>query len=118
MALVNKVILTGKVGKNPLIKVMPTKTYARFILFVLGAKRQPDGTFIKVRHSIPCFWMNDSNDKINITIKPGAKVLVVGRLDTNRYQDKEGRMQYALTVVSESVTVVDSYTEGTDDEWE
>lgn len=90
----NKVILIGRVGKEPVI----TDTVAKFSLATDFKKA--DGEKITEWHSITAF--GKLKDTVQKWVTKGARVCVEGRLHTEKYEEK-----YYTSIVVEKLEIID-----------
>ena len=95
---INRVILTGKLGKDVELKYTPNgKAVATFSLAV-------NDNFNKDKtHWLPIVvWGKPAENCANY-IGKGSSVAVDGRINTRDYENKEGRKVYITEVVADSV---------------
>ena len=104
----NKVILLGRLTKNPEIRYTQTSNtlVASFTLAVnrrfakQGEERQAD--FINI-----VAW-NKTGEFVSKYFKKGQQVALVGRLQTRNYQDNNNQTRYVTEVIAEEVYFADS----------
>lgn len=104
----NKVILLGRLTKNPEVRYTQTTNtlVASFTLAVnrrfvkQGEERQTD--FINI-----VAW-NKTGEFVSKYFKKGQQVAVVGRLQTRSYQDNNNQTRYVTEVIAEEVYFADS----------
>lgn len=89
----NKVILIGRVGKEPVV----TDTVAKFSLATDGFK---DGGKITDWHSIKVF--GKLKDTVEKYVKKGARLGIEGRIQTQKWEDK-----FYTDVVVERLEIID-----------
>ena len=99
----NKVILIGRLTKNPEIRYTQTnnKQVANFTLAV--NRRFTEGTdFINI-----VAW-NRTSEFVSKYFNKGQQVAVVGNIQTRTYDDKDGKKVYVTEVIAEEVYFADS----------
>lgn len=89
----NKVILIGRVGKEPVV----TDTVAKFLLATDGFK---DGEKITEWHSIKVF--GKLKEIVEKYVKKGARLGVEGRIQTQKWEEK-----FYTDVVVERLEIID-----------
>lgn len=111
--MINRVILVGRITKDPTLKKTPTGTSV--VSFVLACNRrvkqegQPNADFIN------CVSWNKSADFMSKYIKKGALLGVEGRIQTRNYDDAQGKRVYVTEVVADSVQCLESKKEAAND---
>ena len=104
----NKVILLGRLTKNPEIRYTQTSNtlVASFTLAVnrrfakQGEERQAD--FINI-----VAW-NKTGEFVSKYFKKGQQIALVGRLQIRNYQDNNNQTRYVTEVIAEEVYFADS----------
>lgn len=107
----NKIILMGRLTKNPEVRYTQTSNIlvATFSLAVnrkiakQGEERQTD--FINI-----VAW-NKTGEFCSKYLKKGQQIAVVGRLQTRNYEDNNAQKHYIVEVVAEEVYFADSKKE-------
>jgi single-strand DNA-binding protein len=98
----NKAILTGNVGKDPVIHhTQQGKAIASFSLATSDHWTDKDTNEKKQRtdwHQVVCF-SEPLSKVIEKFVKTGSKVTVVGQIRYRKYTDKEGVERYATDIV-------------------
>ena len=105
----NKTILLGRLSKNPEIKYSQTNNtkIATFSLAVnrryvkQGEERQADFFNIVVYSKLADF--------VEKFLKQGTQICVLGRLQTRKYEDKNGIRRYITEVIAEEISFADSF---------
>ena len=104
----NKVILLGRLTKNPDIKYSQTNNMmvASFSLAVnreyvkQGEERQADFINIVTYSKLAEF--------VQKYLKVGLQICICGRMQTRTWEDKNGQKRYATEVVAEDIDFADS----------
>lgn len=107
----NKIILMGRLTKNPEVRYTQTSNIlvATFSLAVnrkiakQGEERQTD--FINI-----VAW-NKTGEFCSKYLKKGQQIAIVGRLQTRNYEDNNAQKHYIVEVVAEEVYFADSKKE-------
>ena len=93
----NKVILIGRLTKDPEIKVTSSDlTIARYTLAVdrkFKKDGEPDADFI------PCVAFGKPAEFTEKYLSKGAKIAICGRLQTRSYEDKYGQKKYVTEII-------------------
>lgn len=105
--MINKVILLGNVGKDPDINYIQSDLpLAKFPLATDESYKKKDGNWEKRTewHNIIA-WRNTAKYVEN-NIKKGMQVYVEGKIQTRKYQDKEGFDKYITQIVADIFRIV------------
>lgn len=93
----NKVILIGRLTKEPDIRITPSGlTVAHYTLAVdrkFKKDGEPDADFI------PCVAFGKPAEFAEKYLAKGAKIAICGRLQTRSYDDKYGQKKYITEIV-------------------
>ncbi len=95
----NKVILTGRLTRNPEIRVSGNEegtTVARYTLAV-DRRRKKDGE--QSAEFISCVVFGKGAEFVQKYLRKGTKVAVIGRLSTGSYKNKDGNTIYTTDVI-------------------
>lgn len=94
----NKVILIGRLTKDPEVSFMPTngKAVVRFNLAVTRAYKKEEADFIN------CKAFGKTAETIANYITKGRQIALVGSIRTGSYEDKDGTKKYTTEVWAES----------------
>lgn len=96
----NKVILMGRLTKHPDIRQSQSGQVARYTLAV---DRYKDGADF-----ISCVAFGKSAEFADKYLKQGTKVVVVGRIQTGSYTNRDGQKVYTTDVIIESQEFAES----------
>ena len=105
-SMINRVILVGRVTKDPVLRKTPNGTSV--VSFTLAVNRnikkegQPEADFIN------CVAWNKTADFMAQYVRKGALLGVEGRIQTRNYDDKNGKRVYVTEVVADSVQFLES----------
>lgn len=97
----NKVLLTGRLTKDPEI----SEKYAKFTLAVERVRQSENG---QSADFINCTVFGKTKDFVAGYCHKGGKFLVEGRLDVSSYNKQDGTKGYSTTVVVERMEFCDS----------
>lgn len=89
----NKVILMGRLTKDPEYREGKKVTYARYTLAVDRLYNREETDFIN------CLVFGKGADFANEYLKKGTKILIEGSIRSGSYQNKEGQTVYTTDVV-------------------
>jgi single-strand DNA-binding protein len=99
---VNKVILIGSVGAEPVIKLTTNGT--KIAIFSLAtSERWKDKTTLEWKSNTEWHKISVLNDALAETVKKyvnkGSKLYIEGSIKSRKWQDKEGVDQYTTEIV-------------------
>lgn len=98
----NKVVLIGRLTKDPELKFTPT-TGTAVATFTIAVNRiykkdgQPEADFIPI-----VVWGKQAESTANYMSK-GKLLSVAGRIETRSYESKDGGRRYVMEVVADEV---------------
>ncbi len=103
----NKVILMGRLTKNPEMRYSNTSNVAvvRFSLAVdrrFKREGQPEADFIN------CVVFGKTGEFVNNYFSKGMRVAVTGRIQTSSWEDETGKRRYGTDVIVEEAYFADS----------
>ncbi len=98
----NKVVLMGRLTKDPDYRTAEKTTVARYTLAVNRIKKDDPADFIN------CVAFGKAADFANLYLHKGNKICLSGHIQTGNYTDKEGRKVYTTDVVVESQEFAES----------
>ena len=99
----NKVILTGRITKDP--EVRYTQTGVSVVSFTIAVNRTFTSSQSGEREAdfINCIVFNKQAENLNRYIKKGGLVGVDGRIQTRSYSAQDGSRRYVTEVVCENI---------------
>lgn len=107
--MINRVILVGRLTKNPEIRKTPNgASICKFTLAVsrkVKAQGQPDADFIS------CVAWNKAADLMYQYLKKGSLIGIDGRLQTGKFTNNNGETIYTCDVMVESLQFLDKKEE-------
>lgn len=103
--MINKVILVGRITKDPALR--KTQNGTSVVSFTLACNRRvpsqgQDADFIN------CVAWNKTADFMAQYVRKGALLGIEGRIQTRNYDDKDGKRVYVTEVVCDSVQFLES----------
>lgn len=101
---VNKVILVGNLGRDPEVRATQGgTTIASLNIATTERRKDKDGNWGEHTewHKVSCFGR--TADNAAKFLKKGRQVYVEGRLQTRKWQDKEGQDRYTTEVVADDL---------------
>lgn len=101
----NKVILIGRLTKDPEVHTTEKSTVARFTLAVDRRFKQDGG---QAADFISCVAFGKTAEFISKYIHKGVKIALEGRIQTGDYTDKDGIKHYTTDVIAEAVEFAES----------
>jgi single-strand DNA-binding protein len=107
MAAVNKAILLGNLGKDPILRTLESgNKVANFSLATNRAYKGPDGNLVEETewHNI-VLWGKLAELAEKYLVK-GRQVYIEGRITNRQYDDKEGNRRYITEIVGENMVFV------------
>lgn len=105
---VNKVILVGNVGKDPEVKHLENDlSLARFPMATSERfkNRQGERTERTEWHNI-VVWRGLAK-VVEDYVKKGSQLYIEGRIQTRKYQDRDGNDRYATEIVADNMQMLD-----------
>jgi single-strand DNA-binding protein len=117
--MLNKVMLIGNLGADPEVRYMPSGEAVTNVRLATSRrwKDKQTGEQREATEWHRVVFFNIGNLKLaeiaGEYLKKGSKVYVEGRIQTRKWQDKEGRDQYTTEIVGEQMQMLDSKTGGT-----
>ena len=98
----NKVLLTGRITKDPEIRY--TSNGMANLMFTLAVDRQVrDAQGQRQADFVSCVAWSQSADFMSRYVKKGNMLAITGRIQTRSYQGQDNQMHYVTEVVVESV---------------
>ena len=101
---VNKVILIGNLGQDPELRTSQAgNAIGNLRIATSSRRRDSDGNWNDQTewHSVVCFGKTAEN--VGRFLKKGRQVYIEGRLQTRKWQDREGKDRWTTEVVADQV---------------
>lgn len=97
---VNKAILLGRLGKDPELRMTSSQTaVCNFSLATTERTKEGDKT---EWHNVICFGR--TAEICSKYLAKGSQVYIEGKIQTRKWQDKEGKDRYTTEILANSVT--------------
>ncbi|MHB8409577.1 MAG: single-stranded DNA-binding protein [Acidiferrobacterales bacterium] len=113
MSGVNKAIIIGRLGKDPEVRYAPNGgAVANLSIATSESWKDKDGQKQERTewHNVVLF--NRLAEIAGEYLKKGAQVFIEGRLQTRKWQDKEGRDRYTTEIVGTNLQMLESRSSG------
>ncbi len=111
---VNKVILIGNLGADPEMRYMPNGTAVANLRLATSDSWKDKSTGEQVErtewHRVVLFQR--LGEIAGEYLKKGSKVYIEGRIQTRKWQDKEGHDHYTTEIVGSDLQMLDSRSSG------
>ena len=113
---VNKVIILGRVGVDPEVKFMPNGNAVVNLSIATNRKfkNQDTGTYDDKTEWHRVVFFNKPAETIGQYVKKGQQLYVEGRLQTRKWQDKDGVEKYATDIISDNFTFIGSKSDASE----
>ncbi len=105
--MLNKVFLGGRATRD--IELRRTSTGTPVVQFSLAVENRinKDENGKPTADFINCLAWNKVAETISNYVKKGKRILIIGRLQTRNYENKEGNKVYVTEVIVENVKLID-----------
>jgi len=97
---VNKVILVGRLGKDPEVKM--TADQKQIVNFSLATSEKVKGQQQTEWHRVVCF--GKLAELASSYLGKGREIYLEGKIKTNKWQDKDGNNRYSTDILASSIT--------------
>jgi single-strand DNA-binding protein len=109
MASVNKVILVGNLGKDPEVRYMPNgEAVCNFSIATTDSWKDKAGEKQERTEWHNIVMYRKLAEIAGEYLKKGRPVYVEGRLQTRKWQDKEGADRYTTEIIADSMQMLGS----------
>jgi single-strand DNA-binding protein len=108
----NKVILMGRLTKNPEIKYAGKDNNMAVARYTLAVNRRFKKDGEQEADFISCVAFGKSAEFVQKYLHKGTKILINGRINTGRYEDKDGKTIYTTDVIVEEHEFAESKGNG------
>lgn len=108
MASINKVILVGRLGKDPEIRAMSNgKSVANLSVATSRQWKNQNGEKQEETEWSNIVAYDKLADIIGQYLRKGSQVYLEGRLQTRRWTDKEGKDRYTTEIIASEMRMLD-----------
>ena len=108
--MINRVILTGRITKD--LELRKTQTNKSILNFNLAVDRK----FTKETDFIEIQCWNQNAEFLSQYAKKGTLISIDGRIETNVYENQEGKKIYKTYITAENVEIINQPREKDSDE--
>jgi single-strand DNA-binding protein len=112
--MLNKVTLIGRLGSDPEVRYMPTGSAVTNVSLATSGRWKDKNTGERREetewHRIVFF--SKLAEIAGEYLKKGSQVYVEGRIQTNKWQDKEGKERYTTEIIADQMQMLGSQNEG------
>lgn len=115
MASLNKVMVIGNLGKDPETRDAGGNPVANFFIAASEKWKDKNGEMQEKTEWIRVAAFGKLAEICSKYLKKGSQVYVEGRLQTRKWQDKDGKDQYMTEVVANSMQMLGSRIGGGED---
>lgn len=113
----NKVMLTGKVGRDVELRVTPNgSSVAAMSVASNRCVKQPDGTWKDQPEWFRVVLWGHLAERAVTYLKKGSRVLIEGRLETRTYTDGNGNERTSPEVIATELLMLDTRRTNTESE--
>lgn len=106
---VNKVIVLGNLGKDPEIRYMPNgEAVANFSIATTETWKDKSGEKKEKTEWHNCVAYKKLAEIIGEYVKKGSQIYVEGKLQTRKWQDKEGKDRYTTEIIINEMKMLGS----------
>lgn len=112
----NKVIIMGRLTRDPDVRCTQgdnPMAFARYTLAVDRRVKRSDNSAEQTADFISCVAFNKSAEFAEKYLHQGTKIVVIGRLQTGSYTNKDGQKVYTTDVVVEEQEFAESKSSST-----
>ena len=104
---VNKVILVGHIGKDPEVRYMPSgEAIANASLATTEKWKGKDGEKQEKTEWHRISFFGKLAEIVSEYVKKGSLIYIEGRLQTRKWQDKEGNDKYTTEIVADRMQML------------
>lgn len=116
MASVNKCIFIGNLGRDPEIRYMPSgDAMANFSIACTDTLKGKDGSQQERTEWVRIVMFGKQAEIAGEYLKKGSPVYIEGRLQTRKWQNKEGHDQYTTEIVADRMQMLGVKYAGSDE---
>ena len=106
----NKVVLMGRLTKNPEIKYAGKDNDMAVARYMLAVNRRYKRDGEQEADFISCVTFGKSAEFAQKYLHKGMRIVIGGRISTGNYKDKDGKMIYTTDVIVESMNLLRTRT--------
>ncbi len=107
MASVNKVILVGNLGRDPEVRYMPDGgAITNVSIATTDTWKDKDGSKQEKTEWHRVVFFSRLAEIAGEYLKKGSQIYIEGRLQTRKWQDKDGQEKYSTEVIAEKMQML------------
>ena len=114
MSSMNKVLLLGRLGKDPEVRMTAAQEPVTNFTLATSTFSTKGGDKKEYTEWHRCCCFNKAAEVAGQYLRKGSQVLVEGSLRTRKWQDKDGKDQYTTEIVVGRLTMIGKAPEGAD----
>ena len=115
MASVNKVILVGNLGRDPEVRYLPDGgAITNVSIATTDVWKDKDGTKQDKTEWHRVVFFSRLAEIAGEYLKKGSQIYIEGRLQTRKWQDKDGQEKYTTEIVAEKLQMLGGRASGGD----
>lgn len=116
MAGINKVIIIGRLGQDPVITEFNSESIANITVATSEAwKDKSTGERKEITEWHRVVFFRNLADIVAKYLKKGSQVYIEGKLKTRKWTDKEGLERYTTEIIASNMTMLDNKNSGSSD---
>jgi len=117
---VNKVIILGRLGADPEVKYTPSGTAVAQLSLATNrkAKNQESGDWEDKTEWHRVVFFDKKAEAIGQYVKKGQELYIEGRLQTRKWQDKDGNDKYITEIIAYEFSFVGSKSSSSDNDFQ
>lgn len=107
----NRVILMGRLTKDPNVRYTTGENQTAVARFTLAVERRfakRDDPNAQTADFIGCVAFGKTGEFVDKYLRQGTKVAVTGRIQTGQYENSDGQKVYTTDVVAEEIEFAES----------
>jgi len=115
MASLNKVMILGNLGRDPEVRYMPNgEAVANFSIATTDSWKDKDGNKQERTEWHNIVMYRKLAEIAGEYLKKGSPVYIEGKLQTRKWQTKEGQDRYTTEIIADSMQMLGSKTQNND----
>lgn len=96
---INQVTLIGNVGRDPETRATQSGSFVANFSLAIGERQKRGETYEDHTEWVNCVALGKTAETVSKHVTKGSRVYVSGRLQTRKWQDKEGKDRWSTEVV-------------------
>lgn len=112
----NKIIISGNLGKAPELRYTPKGTPVTSFSVATNERWVVNGTKQQHTEWHDCVAWGNLGETVKKYLDKGSKVLVEGRINTRKYDDKDGNTHYRKELVVKTIEFLSAPNNSTTEE--